>query len=214
MLGSTSNRVETRIEALARTCIADTLGSQTPPTPEFLCNQFICKVATLLATGYKWYGDKGRPIPSRIAGKMHRFMLSKFDGSINELRVTPWIRLFKEEPEGSAYNVTALLQTLERIEEGDLGNSADYGRQTELITGYRIVFRTSNKLLGAGPVDLRKGDEVWVLAGLSEPAVLRPYLAKPQHVKTREFIGIAYVHGVMHGQATGSSSPKENIVLQ
>lgn len=171
-------------------------------------------MATLCGIGYKWYGDKGRPIAARITGKMHRLMLSKFERSINEPRVTPWIRLFREEPEGSAYNITALLQAFERIGEGDLGNSADYGRQAELVTGYRIVFRTNNKLLGAGPIDLREGDEVWVLAGLSDPVVLRLNLAKPQHVKTREFIGVAYVHGVMHGEVTGSSLPKENIVLQ
>jgi hypothetical protein len=145
---------------------------------------------------------------------MHRFMLSKFDNSINEPRVSPWIRLFKEEHEGSEYNSTALSHTLERIGDGDLGNSADYGRQTELVTGYRIVFRTNNKLLGAGPVDAHEGDEVWILAGLSEPVILRPNLAKPQHFKTREFIGIAYVHGVMNGEITGSSLQKENIVLQ
>jgi hypothetical protein len=190
------------------------LGSQTPAPPELLYNQFVCKVAKLCATGYSWYGDKNRPIVSRIAGKIHRLILSKFDGSINEHRVTPWIRLFKKEPEGSAYNVTTLLQAFERIGEGDLGNSADYNRQTEIVTGYRIVFRTNNKLLGAGPIDLRKDDEVWVLAGLSEPVVLRPSLAKAQHVKTREFIGAAYVHGVMHGEVTGSSLPKENIILQ
>lgn len=55
-------------------------------------------------------------------------MISKFGASINESRVTPWLRLFKEEPEESAYNITALLQTFERMGEGDLGDFADYGR--------------------------------------------------------------------------------------
>jgi hypothetical protein len=172
------------------------------------------KVTQLCGIGYKWYGEKERPIASRIAGKMHRFMLSKFDASINEPRVTPWLRLFKEEPEGSQYNSTSLLQAMERVEGGGLGDSADYGRQAELVTGYRIIFRTDNKLLGAGPVDGRVGDEVWILAGLSEPVVLRPISMTPQHVKTREFIGIAYVHGVMHNEATGSRLTKEKIVLQ
>lgn len=214
VLGSTSNRVESRIEALARTCIGDTLGSQTPAPPELLFNQFICRVATLCGVGYKWYGDKDRSITSRIAGKFHRFNLSKFDRSINECRVTPWFRLFKEEPKNSAYNVAALIQDFERIVDGDLGDYAEYHRQADIVTGYRVVFRTNNKLLGAGPIDLREGDEVWVLAGLSEPVVLRPSRAESQQVKAREFIGVAYVHGIMNGEAAGSSLPKENILLQ
>ncbi|KAH6699081.1 heterokaryon incompatibility protein-domain-containing protein, partial [Leptodontidium sp. MPI-SDFR-AT-0119] len=198
VLRGTSIKIETRIEALARTCIADTLGSQTPAPPDLLCSQFMKRVATLCVTGYNWYGDKGRP----------------FDASINEPRVTPWLRLFKEEPESSAYNSTSLSQACERIGEGDISDSADYVRQTEVVTGYRIVFRTNNQMLGVGPVDSREGDEAWILAGLSEPVVLRSNQAKPQHVKTREFIGGAYIHGVMHGEVAGSGLPKENIVLQ
>ncbi|KAH9206111.1 heterokaryon incompatibility protein-domain-containing protein [Leptodontidium sp. 2 PMI_412] len=165
--GCTSIKTETRIEALARTCIADTLGSQTPAPPDLLCSQFMNRVARLCGTGYN-----------------------------------------------SAYNSTSFSQTCERIGEGDISDSADYVRQTELVTGYRIVFRTNNQMLGVGPVDSREGDEAWILAGLSEPVVLRSNQAKPQHVKTREFIGVAYIHGVMHGEVAGSGLPKENIVLQ
>lgn len=211
---SASNRIESRIEALARTCIADTLGSQTPAPPGLLLNQFVCMVATLCGSGYKWYGDKDRSITSRIVGKIHKFNIAKFDRSINEPRVTPWLRLFKEEPKGSAYNVDALLQNFERISNGDLGDYADYYRQTQVVTGYRVIFRTNNKLLGAGPIDVREGDEVWILAGLSEPAVLRPSRAKAQQVKVREFIGAAYVHGLMNGEVAGSTLLKENVVLQ
>ena len=87
-------------------------------------------------------------------------MLSKFDSLINEPRVTPWLRLCKEEPEQSAYNITAPLQTFERIGEGDLSHSEDYGRQNEPATRHRVVFRAKNNLLGVGPVGLRVGDEV------------------------------------------------------
>lgn len=46
------------------------------------------KVVTLYDIGYKWYRDKGRPIASRVTSKMHRFMIFKFDGFINEPRIT------------------------------------------------------------------------------------------------------------------------------
>lgn len=53
---------------------------------------------------------------------------------------------------------------------------------------------------------------MWGLAGLSEPVVLRTKLGKCQNVKTREFLGIAYVRSVRRGELAGSSLPKENIV--
>lgn len=77
-----------------------------------------------------------------------------------------------------------------------------------------MIFRTKNKLLCAGPVDLQEGDEVQVLSGLSKLVVLRPKLGKCQYVKTRDFVDIAHVHRVMRGEVTGSSFPKENFVLQ
>ncbi|KAJ9156280.1 hypothetical protein NKR23_g1143 [Pleurostoma richardsiae] len=60
----------------------------------------------------------------------------------------------------------------------------------------RRIFRTRDNYLGNGPRSIEVGDEVWVLAGLKVPFLLRPqgngrYLA----------VGDAYVHGLMHGEA-------------
>lgn len=93
------------------------------------------------------------------------------------------------------------------MEEGDrdLSNFADYRRQSNIVKGYRIIFRTNNMLLGAGPVDTRKGDEVWILAGLSQPVVLRHSTAKSRAGLVREFLGTAYVHRVINGEAVNSN---------
>lgn len=65
--------------------------------------------------------------------------------------------------------------------------------------------RSKMMLLENGPTMARPGDEVWVLAGLSVPAILRPVpgpmeAGRPPTRKRYEFVGEAYVHDGMHGE--------------
>jgi hypothetical protein len=59
-----------------------------------------------------------------------------------------------------------------------------------------VLFRTRQGLLGKSTKNVREGDEVWLIAGMPIPVVLRraddeSYLKK---------IDIAYVHGIMQGE--------------
>ena len=47
-----------------------------------------------------------------------------------------------------------------------------------------------------GPADVVRRDEVWVLNGAKTPVVLRK-----MGERRYEFLGEAYVHGMMHGEA-------------
>jgi hypothetical protein len=65
----------------------------------------------------------------------------------------------------------------------------------------RKLFRTENALLlGGGPQSLKKGDFVCILAGGKVPYLIRA--ADDAEENRFHFVGEAYVHGIMHGEAT------------
>ncbi|SPO06826.1 uncharacterized protein DNG_09520 [Cephalotrichum gorgonifer] len=88
------------------------------------------------------------------------------------------------------------------------------GRQ--LVT----IFDADVGFLGLAPVAAKKGDEIWILPGLNAPAVLRRVadgadhgdvaaddlegLSLNENVVRYSFVGIAYVHGIMNGEAIES----------
>ena len=62
---------------------------------------------------------------------------------------------------------------------------------------YMRFFRTAKGLMGMGPRSLERGDSVWLFPGAEVFFVLRD-----RHgTKRFEFMGDAYVHGLMHGKA-------------
>ena len=64
-------------------------------------------------------------------------------------------------------------------------------------------------MLGLAPADACKDDEVWILSGAKTPVVLRR-----KGGGRYEFLGEAYVHGVMHGEASSvEDHPRINISL-
>lgn len=60
----------------------------------------------------------------------------------------------------------------------------------------RGFFRTKMESLGAGHASIEPADEIWFLYGALAPVVLRP-LANGNY----RFLGEAYVHGIMRGDA-------------
>jgi len=74
----------------------------------------------------------------------------------------------------------------------------------------QAFFVTATGYIGLGPPNLVKGDEVWVLCGGNVPFVLRPQTATrgmaPSEACPRYFLGDAYVHGIMHGEAVVNCS--------
>jgi len=60
----------------------------------------------------------------------------------------------------------------------------------------RTLVLSKNRYLGLAPKLSKPGDHIFILFGLSEPAILRPQ-ADGSYI----FIGTAYVHGVMKGEA-------------
>ncbi|KAL9608794.1 MAG: hypothetical protein Q9167_006381 [Letrouitia subvulpina] len=78
----------------------------------------------------------------------------------------------------------------------------------------RQLFRTKNGLLGLGCETLCVGDQVVVALGSDVPLLLRPLADRPG---VFQFVGQAYVHEIMHGEALAllfeSDAEFEDIVL-
>lgn len=76
----------------------------------------------------------------------------------------------------------------------------------------RCLFRTRAGRLGLGPQSVRPGDRVWLMAGSTTPYVLRKKEKSEKESRQRfGFLGEAYVHGVMYGEAAAGLT-KENMV--
>lgn len=76
----------------------------------------------------------------------------------------------------------------------------------------RCLFRTRAGRLGLGPQSVRPGDAVWLVAGSRTPYLLRKKEQVEEEPRERlGFLGEAYVHGVMYGEAA-SGITKENMV--
>jgi hypothetical protein len=56
----------------------------------------------------------------------------------------------------------------------------------------RTMVLSSERYLGLAPIATESGDQIFILDGLHQPAILRP-----QEDGTYKFIGAAYIHGVM-----------------
>lgn len=64
--------------------------------------------------------------------------------------------------------------------------------------GYRKLAATENGYLGLIPLDAKVGDIVVILVDCSAPIVLRRHENEDAGY---EFIGVCYMHGIMHGEA-------------
>lgn len=71
------------------------------------------------------------------------------------------------------------------------------------------TFTTASGLLGTGPHGMQEGDVVCVLFGGRVPFVVRPIDGKGRYA----FIGEAFVHGLMLGEALNMGLPEQELLL-
>lgn len=115
-----------------------------------------------------------------------------------------------QEPGGSAVDLSGSDTNLFGLDfssnvelfVGNFINPLAYGRLT------RGFFRTRNTL-GMGSRSVRPGDEIWFIYGATVPIILRP-LANGNY----RFMGVAYVHGVMYGEAGGEIKTHKLISIE
>lgn len=65
----------------------------------------------------------------------------------------------------------------------------------------RRIFRTKAcNLVGIGPLDIRNGDLVWLVAGAPTPFLFRKVGTAAHGEQVFKLVGSAYLHGAMHGE--------------
>ncbi|KAK4210090.1 hypothetical protein QBC37DRAFT_448970 [Rhypophila decipiens] len=92
----------------------------------------------------------------------------------------------------------------------------DFYSQVQLSVADRAVFVTAGgETLGLGPGDARQDDQVWVLDGANTPVVLRQHSRGNGMgaVRYYQFLGEAYVHGMMHGEAVERFPDVQELLL-
>jgi hypothetical protein len=87
-----------------------------------------------------------------------------------------------------------LLHTSARMFEGAFSKPVGYDRR---------IYRTRNRYIGMGPFSTRRGDVLVITGRNKVPLILCP----GEHLvnNTFQLLGDTYVHGIMLGEAMGSS---------
>ena len=232
---------QTRIDAIWRTLIADTYQSESP-APESCSEQFIAYISFMydnLATSkslskFPWLSHRcedptlqGHHSPESLAFRDLEAQIGSIDFSDRsdtdpDSTVTLWRRLFAQEPYDSKYGFEQCQDATNVWNDIYVnGNIHDRGNRKGFYARYftemtrmfeaHTVFRTGTQLICLGPDTTRKGDEVWVLAGGFTPFVLRR--TKGQD-KKYQFLGEAYVHGMMHGEAMELGLDTMDVILE
>ena len=78
------------------------------------------------------------------------------------------------------------------------GESRQYYNSLVKHSLNRRIFITSNGSLGSGPSEMRENDLVCILLGSKTPVILR---RSNRAQGCFEWVGLAYVHGIMHGES-------------
>jgi hypothetical protein len=109
----------------------------------------------------------------------------------------------KKELGGKFALLNTYLRPKEFQDSGQHLNDTQMGQVTSILNAMesacsgRKLFRTSNDLIGIGPRLIQPGDKICVFRTCKMPLVLRKEPEKEFH----EFLGPAYVDGIMHGEA-------------
>ena len=72
------------------------------------------------------------------------------------------------------------------------------------IIWHRAVSHTKHGHIGLGPEGMQSGDTIAILYGCQWPVVLRPL----QKTGEYKLLGMAYVHGIMDGEAVREHKAK------
>ncbi|KAK1760089.1 heterokaryon incompatibility protein-domain-containing protein [Echria macrotheca] len=217
-------RPTSRAEVVARTCIANGWVDHHEELDDDvteLASHFLHHLAGCISATRS---EDIRRDPSLLSRAVSRtkLALSRTKGLTKQRRHI-W-QLIGEEPSNSAFSPGALTEALscfrdqpglQAVNHNGPGPHAKYRGAAAYVTRQRRVFRTDTGLLGLGPEDLKEGDEAWVLAGMSTVAMLRrgKAISTSSEEARYEFLGAAYVHGIMHGEAVAEDCIPANIVL-
>lgn len=215
-------RPQSRMEALFRTVTTDCFRTKYP-APSECAEQFGFHIGALLTTWLQLAKVERDEWPrrKRFAYKLREKMLNIAGRHQYPSIMEPLLQLVEKEPPSSPYanqwvwdKAVELVQYRNDLGEGAMAKDkeapmADFRIEVNLSLGARRIFRSDNGFLGLAPLHSYVGDQVWILAGMSTPVVLRSC-----ENGNWKLLGEAYVHGAMHGEFASPDAVLKNIVLE
>ncbi|KAI7149083.1 hypothetical protein KC352_g28878, partial [Hortaea werneckii] len=90
-----------------------------------------------------------------------------------------------------------------------LRNASRYDSAFWDVCRNRVLFATETGRLGVGPQTMKENDLASILYGCPYPVILR----RCPNCDLHEFIGVAYVEGIMFGQAVEDPEAKEDVTF-
>ncbi|KAL8837338.1 MAG: hypothetical protein Q9176_005756 [Flavoplaca citrina] len=201
---------QSRIEALWRTLIVDSWVKQNSmdgfiwgkfesPAPNFVEEQF---GEWLAWTAARWHHQEQRSTKPQHPSKTSQETIVLLN------------RLCESDGGALLHPVEDIYEMVERPDLLDTFCGSELFRlyQTLFVQiPHARFFTTEMGYMGMGPLSLQDGDSIWLVPGSRTLFVLRD---KPG-VKSYEFVGDCYVHGVMNGEAAEAAMPDlETIELE
>lgn len=198
-----------RAEALWRTLIADQAHDQCP-APAHTVDAFhehmlmFCSMAMLDPRKSPNAGEND----STLFEPLSRLAASTPDAA----RTIPSLSEITERK--NIYAEIRRFRSLENSEEGIPASQLDsantmlqetltaearalpFSRQLSIIFVSKRLVTTRKGFIGAAPLSVRPGDEVFLLSGGKVPFILRP-----KEPGVWKLVGESYIHGIMHGEA-------------
>lgn len=124
-----------------------------------------------------------------------------------DIHLPPGISQESSRPIGNGYVLTTSL-----VAHKLQGYISVYGN---LYGGRQLMTFNDDRFLGLGSIAAKPGDEMWLIAGLHAPAILRPRPRDAEETGPRklEFFGASYIYGLMEGKIDIANKKLQDIVL-
>ena len=201
------------LEKLWRTLICDNCSTDgspgcvpaVPSTSDFFHDAMLLLLARCFADdkgNYRHGSDHAEVLP-RLLEKFEALAKSKEDKSnmdpagflstFNKVGRS-LVRLRETHENGANQNIRHLFAGVHRTSGADQLLNFDHRLCVTICHG-RCLFRTCGKRLGLGHLQVDVDDEFWLLAGGKTPYILRP-----KSTGRYQYIGDAYIQGVMLGE--------------
>lgn len=74
---------------------------------------------------------------------------------------------------------------------------------------FQVLFLTEDARIGVGPLNLKRGDRIWIFPGGNHPFLLRPVTREATKWNSWEFIGDCFVFGIMYGEIQAGNCGRE-----
>lgn len=177
------------IDAFWRTLIANLPGSeQVAPPSETYGPSFRSTVRFIIA---KWLSQLDRASPE----------FADTEGVINDIaacgrpvHIPKWSEVVELERAIRTHNELSAEISSQILDA--VHSTMPYAISLQRMFRCRRFFITKKGRMGIGPQSLRKGDQIYIFKSW-----MYPFLLRDVSLRTRQFVGCAYVRGIMFGEA-------------